>query len=232
MGYEFINNKPRYCLWLVDCPPAYLKKMPLVYERINRVREMRLASNDLGTRKMANTPTLFREQRNPKNFIAIPIVSSERRQYIPMGYLDDNTIAGNKLFIISDAEIYHFGVLTSNIHMAWTRVVCGRLGTGYSYLKDIVYNNFPWCTPTDKQKAKIEQTAQAILDARAKYPDSSLADLYDPLTMPQDLQKAHAENDKAVMQAYGFSTKLTEAEIVSKLFDMYTAIVQATSEEN
>lgn len=221
MGYEFINNKPRYCLWLTNCSPAEIKKMPLVYERVRKVREMRLASNDAGARKKADTPALFREHRNPQKFIAIPIVSSERRQYIPMGYLDDNTIAGNKLFIIPDAELYHFGILTSLVHMAWTRAICGRMKSDYTYSKDIVYNNFPWCVPTPEQRAKIEQTAQAILDARALYPDSSLADLYDETLMPPELRRAHKENDKAVLAAYGLPKNAAKSDIVTFLFKKY-----------
>lgn len=221
MGYEFINNKPRYCLWLTNCSPAELKKMPLVYERVSKVREMRLASNDAGARKKADTPALFREQRNPKKFIAIPITSSENRKYIPIGYLDEKTIAGNTLFIVENTELYHFGVLTSSAHMAWMRTVGARMKSDYRYSKDIVYNNFPWCEPTPEQKSAIEQTAQAILDARALYPDCSLADLYDETVMPPELRKAHENNDKAVMKAYGFSPKMSEQEIVAELMKMY-----------
>ena len=228
MGYEFINNKKRWCLWLVNCSPTQLRNMPFVMKRVKAVQEMRSASNDPGARKKAETPTLFREQRNPKHFIAIPIVSSERRRYIPMGYLDDSVIAGNKLFIIADASIYHFGILTSNVHMAWMRTVAARLKSDYTYSKDIVYNNFPWPTPTDEQKAKIEQTAQAILDARALYPDCSLADLYDEVAMPPELRKAHQNNDRAVMQAYGFSVKdMTESKCVAELMRMYQVLVES-----
>ena len=205
MGYEFINNKKRWCLWLVDCPPNILRSMPLVMQRVKAVQKMRSESNDAGARKKAETPALFREQRNPKQFIAIPIVSSERRRYIPVGYLDSSVIAGNKLFIIPDAGLFHFGILISNVHMAWMRTVAARLKSDYTYSKDIVYNNFPWPEPTEAQKAKIEQTAQAILDARALYPDCSLADLYDELTMPPELRKAHQQNDRAVMEAYGIT---------------------------
>ncbi|MBP5201438.1 hypothetical protein J6253_01740, partial [bacterium] len=155
-----------------------------------------------------------------------PKVSSERRLYIPIGFFDSEIISTDLNFIVSDATLYHFGVLTSSVHNAWMRAVCGRLKSDYRYSKDIVYNNFPWCNPTDTQKAKIEQTAQAILDARAKYPDSSLADLYDETTMPPDLRKAHKENDKAVMAAYGFSQKMSEAEIVAELFKMYEKLAK------
>ena len=227
MGYEFINNVPRYCLWLVGCSPVDIRRMPLVLERVGQCKKAREESPDAGRRRLAQTPMLFREQLNPKSFIAIPKVSSERRKYIPMGYLDDNTIAGDKLFIVPNANMYHFGVLTSNVHMAWMRTVCGRLKSDYSYSINIVYNNFPWPTPTAEQKAKIEQIAQAILDARALYPDCSLADLYDEVTMPPELRKAHQLNDKAVMQAYGFWGKLnTETECVAELMKMYQKLIK------
>ena len=227
MGYEFINNVPRYCLWLVDASPSDLRKMPMVMKRIESCREARENSPDAGRRKLAQTPTLFREQLNPDYFIAVPKVSSERRKYIPMGYLDKATIAGDKLFIIPDSTIYHFGILTSNVHMAWMRAVCGRLKSDYSYSINVVYNNFPWPTPTEAQKAKIEQTAQAILDARALYPDCSLADLYDETTMPPELRKSHQQNDRAVMQAYGFSVKdMTESKCVAELMRRYQELTK------
>ena len=224
MGHEFINNVPRYCLWLVGCPPNELKAMPRVRERVQAVRQMRLESTFKPTRDMAETPTLFREQLNPKRFIAIPKVSSEKRRYIPMGYLDDSVIAGDMLFMIADANVYDFGVLTSNVHMAWTRTLCGRLEMRYRYSKDVVYNNFPWPTPTDEQRKTIEQTAHGILDARAKFPGASLADLYDETLMPPELRKAHQANDRAVMAAYNFPVKISEAECVAKLMEMYQAL--------
>ena len=224
---EFINNKPRYCLWLVGVSPAELRKMPLVMQRIALCKEARESSPDAGRQKLAFTPHLFRETNNPETFIVVPKVSSERRRYVPMGFLGKDTISTDLNFIIPSASLYHFGVLTSNVHMAWMRVVCGRLKSDYRYSKDIVYNNFPWPTPTDEQKAKIEQTAQAILDARAKYPDCSLADLYDEVTMPPELRKAHQENDRAVMSAYGFTPgKTTESECVAKLFEMYQELTK------
>lgn len=227
---EYINNKNRYCLWLVDASPNELRQMPLVMGRIKKVREMRLNSTDATTRRKADTPHLFRETNNPKTFIVIPSTSSEKRRYIPLGFLDENTIPTNANLIIPDATLYHFGILTSNVHMAWMRVVCGRLKSDYRYSKDIVYNNFPWPTPTDEQKAKIEQTAQAILDARAKYPESSLADLYDDVTMPPELRKAHKENDHAVMAAYGFKATIlssnNESQIVAELFRLYQTIIE------
>lgn len=218
---EYINNLPRYCLWLVDASPAEIRKMPLVMKRIEKVREMRLASTDAATRRLADTPTLFRETNNPDTFIIIPSVSSENRRYVPIGFLDKNTIPTNLVLIIPDASLYHFGILTSSVHMAWMRAVCGRLEMRYRYSKDIVYNNFPWCNPTDSQKTKIEATAQSILDARALYPDCSLADLYDETVMPGELRKAHQENDRAVMSAYGFNANLSESEIVAELFELY-----------
>ena len=222
---EFINNKKRWCLWLVDANPAELKKMPDVMRRIELCRQDRLQGAP-DRQKLADTPTLFRETMNPVSFMLVPKVSSERRKYVPIGFFDEQTISTDLNFIIPDAQIYHFGILTSNVHMAWMRAVCGRLEMRYRYSKDIVYNNFPWCNPTEAQKARIEQTAQAILDARAKYPEASLADLYDELTMPPELRKAHQANDKAVMQAYGFSIKMTESECVAELFKLYEKLAE------
>mgnify|MGYP005753325951 FL=1 len=222
-AYEFINNKTRWCLWLVDATPHEIKQSPYVMKRIESVREFRANSVAAGTRKFAETPTLFCQIAQPdSDYIAVPETSSERRKYIPIGFLSKNVIASNLLFLIPNASLYHFGILTSNVHNAWMRTVCGRLKSDYRYAKDIVYNNFPWPSPTAEQKAKIEQTAQEILNARALYPDSSLADLYDELTMPVELRRAHQHNDKAVMQAYGFWGKLnTESECVAELMKMY-----------
>ena len=219
---EFINNKQRWCLWLVDAEPKEIKQCPTVYKRIEFVRQFRLNSVAAGTRKFAETPTLFCQIAQPdSDYIIVPKVSSERRRYIPIGFMPKNIIASDLVFLIPNATIYHFGILTSNVHMNWTRTVCGRLKSDYRYSKDIVYNNFPWPTPTPEQKSKIEATAQAILDARALYPDSSLADLYDPLTMPVELRKAHEANDKAVLQAYGLPKNIAEADIVSHLMNLY-----------
>ena len=224
---EFLNNKKRYCLWLVNTTPAELRKMPLVMKRIEGVKAARSASKREATRNLAAYPYLFAENRQPEtDYIAIPEVSSEKRNYIPIGFMSADVICSNKLQIIPNATLYEFGVLTSNIHNAWLRTICGRLKSDYDYSGKIVYNNFPWCNPTEAQKAKIEQTAQAILDARAKYPDSSLADLYDATTMPPELRKAHKENDKAVMAAYGFDPKMSEAEIVAELFRMYEKLTK------
>ena len=221
---EFINRKPRYCLWLGDCTPADLRKMPHCMKRIEAVREVRLSSKRPSTLKLADRPTRFQTENFPKeDYIVIPEVSTQRRRYIPMGIMTPNDICSNKLRIMPNVSRYHFGILQSNVHMAWMRQVCGRMKSDYSYSIDVVYNNFPWPSPTEEQKAKIEQTAQAILDARAKYPDSSLADLYDELTMPVELRKAHQDNDRAVMQAYGFPVKssFTESQCVAELFKLY-----------
>ena len=224
MGNEFINGAPRYCLWLKDCPAAELQRMPLVKERIANVRKVRAKSHDPGARKLAETPMLFRESRNPKRFAAIPITSSEHRKYVPMGYLDGGTIAGNTLFMIEDATLYHFGVMTSCVHMAWMRSVGGRLEMRYRYSKDIVYNNFPWPDATEKQMAEIGDLAQGVLDTRVSHPDSSLADLYDPLSMPKALLKAHHALDRAVMKLYGFKKDVPEPEIVARLMEMYAEL--------
>ena len=224
---EFINNKKRYCLWLGDCSPAELRAMPHSYERVMSVREYRLQSPSEGTRKIADKPTRFHVENMPDStYIIVPETSSEKRRYVPMGFMTPDVLCSNAVRLIPNASLYHFGVLTSNVHMAWMRVVCGRLEMRYRYSKDIVYNNFPWCQPTEEQKARIEQTAQAILDARAKYPDCSLADLYDEVTMPPELRRAHQENDRAVMAAYGFSTKMTESECVAELFKMYQELTK------
>ena len=224
---EFINNKKRWCLWLVGISPAELRKMPLVLQRVEACKADRENAPDAGRRKLAERPTQFREINNPDAFIVVPAVSSERRRYVPIGFLNKDTIATNLVITIPDANLYHFGVLTSNVHMAWMRAVCGRLEMRYRYSKDVVYNNFPWPTPTAEQKTKIEQTAQAILDARALYPDCSLADLYDEIAMPPELRKAHQQNDRAVMQAYGFSVKdMTESKCVAELMRIYQSLVE------
>ncbi len=226
-GWELLHNEPRYVLWLVGISPMEIKKYTSVYHRVQRCRENRLGMKDKGTQRLAETPTTFRDTLNPDNYIALPMVSSERRRYIPMAYFHGDTIPTNQVQIIPDATLYHFGILESNVHMAWMRAVCGRLEMRYRYSKDVVYNNFPWPTPTDEQKAKIEQTAQAILDARALYPDSSLADLYDEITMPVELRRAHQDNDRAVMAAYGFPVKtMTESQCVAELFKLYQELTK------
>lgn len=226
---EFINRCPRYCLWLGECTPSELRKMPEALKRVEAVRELRLASKSAGTVKLADKPTRFHVENMPKgNYIVIPEVSSEKRKYVPMGFMTPDILCSNLVKIVPDVTLYHFGVLISNVHMAWMRAVCGRLEMRYRYSKDIVYNNFPWPAPTDEQKAKIEQTAQAILDARNLYPNDSLADLYDERTMPPELRRAHQQNDKAVMQAYGFSIRdTTESTCVAALMKMYQQLVHA-----
>ena len=225
---EFINNKRRWCLWLVGVSPAELRKMPEVMKRVEACKKDRENAPDPGRQKLAARPTQFREINNPDSFVVVPAVSSERRRYVPIGFLNGDTIATNLVITIPDASIYHFGVLTSNVHMAWMRAVCGRLKSDYRYSKDVVYNNFPWPEPTESQRAKIEQTAQAILNARALYPDCSLADLYDETTMPLELRKAHQANDRAVMQAYGFDVKTTtEASCVAELMKRYQELVNS-----
>lgn len=228
MGKDFIGRKPRYCLWLVNTQTSMLRNCPHVMKRIETVREYRLASKKAATREKAKTPMLFDEHKESKtSYIAIPKVSSANRRYIPMEWLPADIIPGDKLFIIEKATLYHFAVLTSNVHMAWLRRVSGRLGMGYSYSNNIVYNNFPWPTPTESQKTRIEQTAQNILNARANHPDASLADLYDPLLMPADLRKAHQENDKAVMEAYGFNWHtMKEEDCVAALLEMYQTLIE------
>ena len=223
MGKDFIARKPRYCLWMVGANPSLINQCPLVRKRIEQVREYRLASPKAATQKKAETPMLFDEVREcMTDYVAIPKVSSENRRYIPMEYLKSEVIPGDSIFMIPNTGLYHFGILTSNVHMAWMRAVCGRLKSDYRYSNTVVYNNFPWPAPTDAQKAKIEQTAQAILDARALYPEASLADLYDELTMPPELRTAHQQNDRAVMQAYGFSVRdMTESSCVAALMKMY-----------
>ena len=225
---EFINNKLRYCLWLKGASPKDLNLCPLIMERIKLVKEFRLASSKEATRISAETPSLFQEIRQPDSeYIIVPRHSSENRKYIPLGFVESDIIVNDAVQIIPDANLYDFAVLTSNVHMAWVRAVCGRIKSDYRYSKDIVYNNFPWPTPTPAQKERIEKTAQAILDARALYPESSLADLYDELTMPVELRKAHRANDKAVMEAYGFWGKLnSEAACVAELMKLYKALTE------
>ena len=229
-GSEFLSGNYRYCLWLVDADPSELRKMPLVMERIKKVKEDRLQGAP-DRQKLAETPTLFRETKNPERYLAIPTVSSSNRKYIPIGFLDNSVIPTNLVIIIPDAGMYEFGILTSNVHMSWMRTVAGRFGKGYRYSKNIVYNNFPWPEVNIEQKTKIEKTAQQILNARELYPESSLNDLYDELTMPPKLRKAHQENDKAVMEAYGMPVgKTTESDSVEKLFELYKYLTETTTE--
>ena len=228
---EFIRQKSRYCLWLRNAQPADIKQSKILYERVQAVREFRLASSAKTTQGYAKVSQLFAQITQPEGVdcLLVPRVSSERRRYAPIGFIKAGVVASDAVQIIPNATLYHFGILTSNVHMAWMRVVCGRLKSDYRYSKEQVYNTFPWPNPTETQKAKIEKTAQAILDARAKYPDSSLADLYDELTMPVELRKAHQDNDRAVMQAYGFPVKssFTESQCVAELFKLYKEMTKS-----
>ena len=225
---EFINNKSRWCLWLADINPSELRTIPEVYERVLSVKKHRLSSNRAATNKLANTPYLFGEIRQPSSiYLMLPRVSSELRKFIPIGYLPPEIIASDAALTISNATLFHFGILTSTQHNAWMRTVAGRLKSDYRYSANIVYNNFPWPTPTDAQRSAIETAAQGVLDARARYPDSSLADLYDPLTMPPELVKAHAKLDKAVDAAYRYKGANSDAERVAFLFGLYQDLIGA-----
>jgi hypothetical protein len=220
---EFINNIPRWCLWLKDISPKDLKALPSVLKRLELVKEMRLSSKKAATKKWAAFPALFIEERQPKgNYILIPRVSSERRKYIPIGYLDNNTIISDGAIALPDANKFVFGVLTSEMHMAWMKYTCGKLESRYRYSNTLVYNNFPWPKePLEKNVAKVEAKAQKVLDVRAEFVGSSLADLYDPLTMPPKLVKAHQELDKAVDLCYRPQAFMNEAARIEYLFDLY-----------
>jgi hypothetical protein len=221
-AYEFLNNKNRWCLWLVDIEPNELKQMPIVLKRVELVKQFRLNSDAPSTQKFALTPTLFRDKNRPETYIVVPRVSSENRPYIPFGFFDKNSIVSDTCMSIPNGTIFHFGVLMSKMHMAWVKTTCGKLKSDYRYSKDIVYNNYPWPeTPTEKQKETIEKAAQKVLDARAEFPTSSLADLYRPLTMPPALVKAHNELDKAVDSAYSKQAFTSEAKRMEFLFDLY-----------
>ena len=225
---EFINHKRRYCFWLVNASPSEIRKSPELLKRVNAVKEMREKSTAKPTREKALTPHLFFFISQPNSdYLMIPRVSSERRKYIPIGFMSPNIIASDSCSIVPNATMYHFGVLTSNVHMAWMRTVAGRLKSDYRYSGSVVYNTFPWPSPTEAQKAKIEKTAQGILAARKLYPDSSLADLYDEATMPIELRNAHRANDRAVMEAYGFWGRLnSEPECVAALMELYRKLVE------
>lgn len=224
---EFLNNKKRYCLWLLNIDYSELKNNHLIMRRIQKVKEFRLNSSRKATKKFADQPMIFAELTHPEiDYLLIPRVSSGTRKYIPMGFMSKDVISTDANLLIPGATIYHFGILTSSVHMSWMRTVCGRLKSDYRYSKDVVYNNFPWCDPTKEQKAKIEKTAQEILDARALFPDSSLADLYNETFMPPELRNAHQHNDQAVMEAYGFEKDLPEPEIVAELMKMYQKLTE------
>lgn len=225
---EFINNKIRWCMWLKGVSPNIIRKIPPISKAVQSVKEMREKSTREATKKLADTPTLFGEIRQPETeYIIIPRHSSQNRKYLPMGFVSPEVICGDANLLMPNASLYYFGVLTSNIHNAWIHAVCGRIKSDFRYSVNIVYNNFPWPNPTAEQKKKIEETAQAILDARALYPDCSLADLYDEVAMPPELRKAHQANDRAVMQAYGFDVKtMTESSCVAELMKMYQELTK------
>ena len=221
---EFIKGKKRYCLWLVHATPMDIKKSKVLYEKVEAVRAFRLASKAKTTNGYAKVPNCFAQMTQPEDvyYLIIPRVSSENRIYIPIGFMSPDNISSDAVQIVPNASVYHFGILTSNVHMAWMRAVCGRLEMRYRYSKEIVYNTFPWPNPTEMQRHRIEETAQGIIDARAKYPDTPLSVLYDRNLMPNDLQKAHQANERAVMQAYGMPIKETdEAACVAWLMRLY-----------
>jgi len=226
---EYLNNLLRYCLWLENVSPSLIRNMPFVLERIEGVRKTRLKSSKEATRKFADFPTRFMENRQPtSDYIAIPEISSEKRKYIPMGFLTPDIISSSRMKIVPNATLFHFGILSSNVHMAWMRAICGRLEMRYIYSNTIVYNNFPWIDATEEQQQEIGNLAKLIIDARALFPDSSLADLYDPLTMPPELLKAHQNLDRAVLQLYGFPTKkseFNEADCVAALMERYQKLI-------
>lgn len=230
MGKDFIQRKPRYCLWLYGTQPSVIKGCPEIIKRIENVRKFRLRSTNAGTRKAADVPYLFEKIKQPTtNFIALPKVSSQRRKYVPMDFMKPDVIVGDMVYLINDADIYMFGIMESKVHMAWMRLLCGRLKSDYRYGSTLVYNTFPWPNVSETKRKKIESTAQAILDARNIYPTSSLADLYDPDIMPVELKNSHDANDKAVMDAYGFKYDMSEAEIVAELMKMYQQLVSKAS---
>ena len=224
---ELIKGTQRYCLWLKDAPPQVIAKSPFLFDRVKKVQEFRLNSKAKTTNQYAKIPARFAQVAQPESdYLAIPEVSTSKRKYIPMGFFHSNVIASNKLFIVPNATLYHFGILESNIHMAWMRLVAGRLGDGYNYSKELVYNTFPWPSPSKEQQEKIEQTAQAILDARKKYSDCSLSDLYgDNMVLYSELIKAHQQNDKAVLAVYGITSKdpafSSESACVTELVKLY-----------
>ena len=218
---EFLHNKKRFCLWLKDATPVEIKKIPPIYDRIKKVADFRKNSKTQSVRDAADTPTIFTQIRQPKNnFLVIPRVSSELRKYIPIGWVDKNVIASDAVYLISDADLFLFGILQSSVHMAWTKIFCGRLKSDLRY-SPAVYNNFSFPEVDKIQREKISATAEKILQVRKKYPDSSLADLYDPTLMPKDLRDAHKKNDLAVLDAYGFDINFSESEIVAELLKLY-----------
>lgn len=227
MGKELIHNISRYCLWLENASPTDIRKDKFIQDRLKIVRDYRLSSPAKSIQKLADTPSLFADRvKINADYIGIPVVSSKTRKYIPMGFINKKVVPGNKLFVIPNGTFYDFGVLESNVHMAWMRTIAQRMKSDYSYSNVIVYNTFPWPDIDDKHREKIADTAQTILDARSNYSDASLADLYDDFSMPPDLRKAHQANDKAVLQAYGLPVDTTESKIVAHLFKMYEQLIQ------
>lgn len=225
---EFINNKERYCLWLKDATPHDLRSLPMVRDRVQKVREYRLKSKAKSTNKYADYPTRFKQDAQPDtNYLLVPRVSSENRRYVPIGFMSSENIVTDAVQLIPNATLYEFGIITSNVHMGWMRTVAGRLKSDYRYSSTLVYNTFPWPDSNENQKNRIKTTAQGILDARALYPESSLADLYDEVIMPVELRKAHQENDKAVMEAYNMSVgDTTESDSVAMLLELYEKLIE------
>ncbi len=230
---EFLHNKERYCLWLKDISPNEVKKVPPVMDAVLKMKLLRENSNREATKKLAEYPMLLGEVRQPEDtYIIIPRHSSQNRRYIPLGFMSPDVICGDSNLLMPNATLYDFGIMMSNVHNAWVRSVCGRIKSDFHYSVNIVYNNFPWPNPTEEQKQKIAQTAQAILDARTLYPKCSLADLYDDLTMPPELRKAHQNNDRVVMQAYEFNVKtMTESECVAELMKMCQAMTEGRKQK-
>jgi hypothetical protein len=220
---EFLNSYQRWVLWLGNCAPQELRAMPKAMQRVEAVREFRLASKSVPTRKLAATPTRFHVEMLPSaGYLLVPRVSSENREYVPMGFVDPTTLTGDTCLVIPGTNAYHFGVLSSEMHMAWVRYIAGRLKSDFRYSSQIVYNNFPWPeAPAEKRRQAVEQAAQAVLNARAKFPDASLADLYDPVAMPPELRVAHTMLDRAVDAAYGKRRFDSDAVRVAYLFDLY-----------
>ncbi|MDR3323665.1 MAG: hypothetical protein LBS89_05630, partial [Zoogloeaceae bacterium] len=225
-GEELINNRVRWCLWLKDASSSEMRASKFILARIDRCKKFRSQSNRPQTKELAGTSHLFGEIRQPDStMLVLPKVSSENRNYLPIGFVSPEVIVNGSALIVPDASTYHFGILSSSVHNHWMRAICGRMKSDYQYSIHIVYNNFPWPEATDQQKTAIEKAAKAVLTVREKSPDSNLADLYDPRTMPPELLKAHKTLDKVVMQAYGFSLKASEAEIVAALMERYQALI-------
>jgi len=224
---EFLNGHPRYCLWLVGSTPAERTSLPMVNQRVNECYLDRLASPDSGRRKLADTPWLFRETLNPNNAVLIPASTSGKRKYIPIGYIDNNSIATNAVLMISDAPLWLFSVLTSSVHMVWMSFFCGRLKSDYRYSRNLVYNNFPWPELTEDQKQQLTLSGQAILDARSRFPDSPLSVLYNDVQMPIELKQAHKQNDLLVQSVFGFNSLMSDSEIASELLRRNQSIILA-----